>query len=175
MELIDVLDETGKRTGIIKTKVEVHRQGLWHRTVHVWIINLKNEILLQLRSEQKETHPNMWDISAAGHVSSGEDSQLAALRETAEEIGIDLDISDLQLIGTTKKETVLNNGTYFNKEFSDIYLVKLDLTLAQLRPQEREVKELRWLLIEEFKKWVQEKKTDLVLHVEEYNILFKVI
>jgi len=38
MELIDVLDDHGQPTGIIKPKPDVHRDGDWHRCAHVWIL-----------------------------------------------------------------------------------------------------------------------------------------
>jgi isopentenyldiphosphate isomerase len=52
MALIDVLDENGNPTGDKKTKREIHEQGLWHISAHVWIYNSKGEILLQLRQRQ---------------------------------------------------------------------------------------------------------------------------
>jgi isopentenyldiphosphate isomerase len=173
MELIDILDEQGNKTGAVETKPEVHRQGLWHRTAHIWCVNSKGEILLQHRSEQMENHPNMWDISAAGHISSGEDSRSASLREMKEEIGVEIEASDLEPIGVIKKQTILNNNTYFDNEFSDVYLVKLDLDIKQLRKQEEEVRALQWLPLADFKKWVEEKKADLVPHPEEYQVLFR--
>ena len=47
MELIDVLDENGIKTGEILSRDEVHKRGLWHRIIVVAIINEKNEILIQ--------------------------------------------------------------------------------------------------------------------------------
>ena len=46
-EYFDILDENGKKTGKTKLRKEVHKDGDWHKAVHVWIINDKNEILLQ--------------------------------------------------------------------------------------------------------------------------------
>ena len=54
MELIDVLNENGIKTGKIASRDEVHQKGLWHRAIVVAIINDKNEILLQQRSANKE-------------------------------------------------------------------------------------------------------------------------
>ena len=48
-EYFDVLDEEGRPSGVTKPKSEVHTKGYWHRTVHIWIINENNEILLQKR------------------------------------------------------------------------------------------------------------------------------
>ena len=55
-ELIDVLDENGILTGEVLPRSEVHKRGLWHRAIVVAIVNEKNEILLQQRSEKKETN-----------------------------------------------------------------------------------------------------------------------
>lgn len=46
-ELIDVLDENGVLTGEVLTRSEVHKKGLWHRSIVVAIVNEKNEVLLQ--------------------------------------------------------------------------------------------------------------------------------
>ena len=51
-ELIDVLDENGVKTGEILSREEIHKKGLWHRAIVVAIVNDKNEILLQQRSEK---------------------------------------------------------------------------------------------------------------------------
>src|SRR3989344_4323298 len=110
MELIDVLDEKGSKTGKTKTRADIHRDGDWHRTVHVWFINSKKELLLQRRSKNMEVFPNKWHISVGGHINSREDEISAALRETKEEIGIDLLPEELNLIGIIKEEGVLNNG-----------------------------------------------------------------
>eukprot|EP01119_Soliformovum_irregulare_P014431 TRINITY_DN3947_c0_g1_i2.p1 TRINITY_DN3947_c0_g1~~TRINITY_DN3947_c0_g1_i2.p1 ORF type:complete len:185 (+),score=48.17 TRINITY_DN3947_c0_g1_i2:17-571(+) len=73
-EYLDVLDENGKFTGISHPRSQVHREGLWHRVVHVWIVNSKGQVLLQQRTLNKESWPGMWDISSAGHISAGEGS-----------------------------------------------------------------------------------------------------
>ncbi|MCI9434495.1 MAG: NUDIX domain-containing protein [Bacilli bacterium] len=77
-ELIDVLDENGILTGEVLPRSEVHKRGLWHRSIAVAIVNEKNEILLQQRSATKEKNAGMWDISVAGHISSGQDALSAA-------------------------------------------------------------------------------------------------
>lgn len=85
MELIDVLDENGVATGEVLSREEIHKKGVWHRAIVVAIVNEKNEILVQQRSEKKEKNPGMWDISVAGHISSGQDALSAAAREINEE------------------------------------------------------------------------------------------
>ena len=67
----------------------VHAKGLWHRSIHLWVIDPFNEsCLLQRRSMHKDTNPGCWDTSVAGHITSGDDSWTTALRESEEEIGL---------------------------------------------------------------------------------------
>ena len=71
-EYFDVLTENGEYTDRIETRDECHSKGLWHKAVAVFIINSKNQVLLQKRSANKKSHPNCWDISGAGHIKAGE-------------------------------------------------------------------------------------------------------
>ena len=89
-ELIDVLDENGVKTGEVLTRNEVHKRGLWHRAIAVAIINEQNQILVQQRSFKKEKNAGKWDISVAGHISSGQDALSAASREINEEVSVNL-------------------------------------------------------------------------------------
>lgn len=42
--------------------------GDWHRAVHVWIyVQSTESLLIQKRAACKESWPDLWDISAAGH------------------------------------------------------------------------------------------------------------
>lgn len=38
-EYFDVLDSEGHKTGRIKLRSAVHRDGDWHRAVNIWIVN----------------------------------------------------------------------------------------------------------------------------------------
>ena len=94
-ELIDVLDENGNKTGEVETKEEIYKRGLWHRSVHIWIENDKQELLVQKRNPLKNTFPNLWAISSAGHVIAGETSIESGLRELKEELDVDAKKEDL--------------------------------------------------------------------------------
>mmetsp|Transcript_7056 Transcript_7056/g.11033 ORF Transcript_7056/g.11033 Transcript_7056/m.11033 type:complete len:158 (+) Transcript_7056:57-530(+) len=59
-------------TGEVKKRSQVHKDGDWHRSMHLWLYqsNLANDsarVLLQRRSPYKDTHPNLLDVSCAGH------------------------------------------------------------------------------------------------------------
>ena len=173
IEYIDVLNEDGSFGGGTKTKEQIHIDGDWHRAVHIWFVNSKNEVLLQRRAKTKVNHPDMWDISVAGHISAGEEPIPSALREIEEEIGITIDPSELHKIGELKAESIQNNGTYINKEINDIFLVRKDIELDQMTKQDSEVDALTYIPISELKKWIQEKNPELVHHEEEFTLFFE--
>lgn len=86
-EIFDVVNE---RDEVVdrKPRKEVHARGLLHRAVHVLVFNKRGEVFLQKRSMTKDTSPGLWDSSASGHVDSGEDYDVCAVRELREEIGL---------------------------------------------------------------------------------------
>mmetsp|Transcript_29507 Transcript_29507/g.62627 ORF Transcript_29507/g.62627 Transcript_29507/m.62627 type:complete len:313 (+) Transcript_29507:206-1144(+) len=79
-------------TGKVKERGNVHVDGDWHRSVQVWIVQRDTQsnrisVLLQRRSPYKDTHPNLLDVSCAGHVNAGDDVLDTAMRELEEELG----------------------------------------------------------------------------------------
>jgi isopentenyldiphosphate isomerase len=87
-EIFDVVDEQDRVIGR-ETRREVHRRGLRHRAAHILIFNRKGEVFLQKRSMKKDSFPGAWDSSASGHVDTGEEYDLCAVRELREEIGLE--------------------------------------------------------------------------------------
>lgn len=95
-EIFDVVDEQDEVTGQ-STRGEVHAQGLLHRAVHVLVFNKRGDVLLQQRSMLKDAHPGVWDSSVSGHLDAGEAYETAAVRELAEEMGIDAKYSPTEI------------------------------------------------------------------------------
>lgn len=123
-ERLDVLNKTGQKIGISKPRGEVHRDGDYHRAVHVWIYSESTqELLLQRRADCKDSWPGKWDISSAGHISAGDSSLVSAQRELQEELGISLPKDAFELIFIYLQECVINDGKFINNEFNDVYLV----------------------------------------------------
>jgi isopentenyl-diphosphate delta-isomerase type 1 len=87
LEILDVVDADDLVVGAVDRR-EIHREGLFHRSVHVFVLDETGRIYLQRRSWKKEEHPGKWDSSASGHVRSGESYLEAARRELEEEIGV---------------------------------------------------------------------------------------
>lgn len=86
-ELFDVVDENDNIIGQ-ETRGEVHRLGLKHRAVHIFIYNTDGDVLLQKRSPLKDVSPGKWTTACSGHVDAGETYDTAAVRELREELGI---------------------------------------------------------------------------------------
>ena len=89
IELLDIVDDEGFPIGQWVDRKEAHAKGIQHRTTHVWLARKnpetgKTEILLQLRSQNKDSYPGCYDISSAGHIPMGVDYVPSALRELQE-------------------------------------------------------------------------------------------
>jgi isopentenyldiphosphate isomerase len=167
-EYLDILDEKGNKTGEARTYEDAHKFGLIHRATHVWILNNKNQILLQKRNSDRAAYPDYWDISTGGHVSSGETSLEGAKREAKEELNLDLKYEDLKYLFTMEEHIVLNNGTYVNNEFQDVYLVHYKGDLDNIVFDTKELAGYKFVEIEEFKRMIADEKSNLVPHKEEY-------
>lgn len=86
-EIFDVVDEHDRVIGQAP-RSRVHAQKLLHRAVHVFVFNSQGELLLQLRSAEKDEYPLCYTSSASGHLSAGETYDQAAPRELDEELGL---------------------------------------------------------------------------------------
>ena len=168
MEKIDVLDEKGIKTGEVLSREEVHERGLWHKCVHIWIINSKQEVLLQKRSKQKATNPNKWTAATSGHLSAGDTSIEGAIRELSEEIGLQVREDELEYLFTVKESTTKDNleRHIIDNEITDVYFMKKEIEIRNLKLQEEEVSEVRWFSYEQFKKMVMENDENLVSQKE---------
>ena len=141
-EQVDILSAKGERTGKVISKAEAHRKGLFHPTVHIWFYTADARVLLQQRGADKETFPNLWDVSVAGHVAADENITEAALREIKEEIGLEIRDDELIKIGVFKS-VQKHREDLVDKEFHHTFLCELKVPLAVLRKQESEVAALK--------------------------------
>lgn len=171
-EQIDVLNRDGTFAGYARGRTEVHAKGLWHRTVHIWAFDKAGRILFQLRARVKENNPGLLDTSCAGHISAGDDSRNAAVRELREELGITKRPEDLEYLFESGHESVLNGGAYLDNEFYDVYRITLsDAEAASLVPQPGEVDDFVWMTVAEFAKALEEHPEKFVDHPKDFNWL----
>ncbi len=152
-ELIDVLDENGVKTGEILPRDEIHKKGLWHRSIVVAIINDKNEILLQQRSKEKEKNAGMWDISVAGHISTGQDALSAAAREINEEVSVNLgykvDIKSFRYMFSYRTQAKYADDFIENQFYDFFILRKENLPIEDIKMQESEVQAIKFVTVNE--------------------------
>ncbi|WP_299365932.1 NUDIX domain-containing protein [Winogradskyella sp.] len=159
-EYIDIITSEGKPTGKTALKSEAHKHGWYHNTIHLWLYTKDREVLLQQRSHKKAIHPLLWDVSAAGHIDAGETFIEAALRETKEEIDLQLQPEDLTKIGVKLHESSYNNGTIRDNEFHQVYIAELKVDLRDLTPQENEVEALKLVSFKEFEVLLENSATN---------------
>ena len=169
-ELIDVLDEKGNKTGIIKTRKEVHRTGEWHKVAFVFVVNSKGEIILQKRSAEKSTNLNKWTASASGHLTAGESDIDGTLRELEEEIGVKAKSDELKYLFTAKLKGKINDRNFSHIE--EIYILYKDIDIDELVLQE-EVSEAKYVYYKDFEKMIKEENNEIVEHNEIYPGVLK--
>ena len=154
-ELMDVLDENGNKTGEILTREQIHKKGLCHRIVVIAIIDAQGNILMQQRSKNKTKNPRKWDVAAAGHVSSGQTSTEAAIRETLEEVGIKVNEEELEYVLTYKNEENVEED-YRDNQIYDCYIVKREqIDLTDIKMQESEVEQVKLCNLKEFREIIE--------------------
>lgn len=148
-ELIDIVTENDELTGIQKTKKEAHKDGSWHRAVHIWIYNSAGEVMIQLRSKEIDLFPDTWDVSVGGHIGALEDPLDTAVRETGEELGITIKKENLEFFKIQKIQAICNEIT--NKEFLYVYFYRYDGGANNTKLQKAEVAEIKFLPVEEIR------------------------
>ncbi|HLH26453.1 MAG TPA: NUDIX domain-containing protein [Chloroflexota bacterium] len=139
-ELLAVCDECGRPLPAGRPRGLVHREGLWHRSFHCWIVRAGRrgaELILQRRARTKDTHPGAWDVSAAGHYRPGE-SVAGGLRELAEELGIVAPAEALVWL-ERHREIIRYPDGLRDREYQDVYLLRCDQPLDAYRPDPAEV------------------------------------
>lgn len=139
MEYWDLYDRDRIKTGKTHRRGDPMPAGEYHMVIHVCIFNARGRMLIQQRQPFKKGWLDKWDVTVGGSAISGEDSRQAAERETLEEIGLALDLSQV------RPKLTIN----FDDGFDDIYLIEREVDLASLRLQEEEVQAVRWAEREE--------------------------
>lgn len=173
-ELIDIFDENNKSLNKTMMKSLAHKNGAWHRVAHIWIYNTKGEMLIQHRNCDKEIHPNLWDIGAAGHIPTGETPINGAIRETEEEIGLEITVKELEFI-KIKKGVTNTDEKIQNNEFAYIYLLKYDGKITDLKIQKEELQDLKFINLVKLKNELITKPEIYVPHLDYWNEIIKII
>lgn len=153
---MEVWDLYNKNREIIGSQVrgEPLPDDGYHLVVHVWIKNKKGEYLISRRSKTRILHPLMWEC-VGGSVLKGESSLDGALRETKEEVGIDIKADCGKLIFSKIRDII--EGEKFN-DIMDVWLFNYDGRIDLKKATTDEVCDVKWMTKEEIKKYFDEKK-----------------
>ena len=155
-------------TGQRKARKMVHRDGDWHSSVHVWLV-CKDQVVLQKRSADKDTFPNQWDISAAGHIEYGADSRESAVREVTEELGVECTKEELIYGFTCPSEQAPLGGCNC---FEDVYFLFRDKDELSFSLGTAEVTDVKWMEISDLKRALKEGDDRYVPKTKQYTNAF---
>ena len=147
-EYWDLFDEERRPLGrtVVRGGMEPMNNE-YHIVVMIVTMNSHGQILCTLRSPDKTSYPNVWELTA-GSALAGEDSYSAAVRELREETGIVAQEGELKFLMTVKESTA----------FIDCYFLRHDAEISELTLQEGETVDARWVSRSEFENLIARKK-----------------
>lgn len=136
IEYLDIYDEEGNYLGKEDRKI-VHKDALWHNTIHCWLYDKLGNIYFQIRSDSHTFY-----TTASGHVQAGESIKEAFGREIEEEIGITIAYEKAELVTIVKYVLDRENkdGSYFrDRAFANIYVYAFDGEMDEFSYDEKEL------------------------------------
>ena len=135
MERVDVYDEYMNFVGSEDRDV-VHRNGLWHKTVHCWLYDKYGHVYFQIRKNSQKLY-----TTASGHVQAGETVKQAFHREVLEEIGVDVDLDSSVMveINAWRLDKMKNGIPFIDRAFANVYLNEIDENINDFKFCEEEV------------------------------------
>lgn len=131
-------------------KLEVHRRGLRHKAVSVFVMRGR-EVLLQRRALGKYHTPGLWANTCCTHPRWGEDPALCASRRLREELGIEG--LDLHRAGGIEYRAEVGNGL-IEHEVVEVFAAQSPAGLA-LHLDPDEVMQTRWVSLDKLETEVE--------------------
>lgn len=119
MEYLDIYDEQGNFLGKEERSI-VHRDALWHKTIHCWLYDKEGNIYFQIRKKENQLY-----TTASGHIIAGESVTEGFGREIKEEIGVNIDINKAQLVAVVpfQLDREEKDGSLFrDRAFANVYV-----------------------------------------------------
>ena len=180
MELLDIVDENGIPTGAVIDRETAHREGIRHRTAHLWLLRRREgqvQVLLQKRSMEKDSYPGCYDISSAGHIPAGVDFIPSALRELREELGVTVPADALQECGVRHFtfEDVFHGRLFKDNQVSKVFCLWLDKDAEDFTVQKEEIDYVRWFGLEEAIEAVKNNTIPNCIYLEELEMVQKAV
>lgn len=161
MEILDLYDDRKiKLNKNFDRDLGEPNKGEYKLSVHLWIMNSEGKFLIQKRCSTRKNNPNRWAYTG-GAVLAGELSYEGAIREAAEELGLKLELDDIELLLSFKRE----------HDFVDVWLAKDDIDITEIKMQDGEVCDYKWVTLPELNKIIE--NGEFVPAVNLYYDLFK--
>ncbi|WP_459212839.1 isopentenyl-diphosphate Delta-isomerase [Aquimarina rhabdastrellae] len=145
-EKVILVNEQDEPIGLMP-KMEAHEKALLHRAFSVFIINDKNELMLQQRAMHKYHSPGLWTNTCCSHQRDGESNIAAGKRRLQEEMGFSVALKETTsfiykapfdnglteheydhiLVGSYNESPVINPDEVADWKWMDIEAVKMDI------------------------------------------------
>ncbi|MDI6034121.1 isopentenyl-diphosphate Delta-isomerase [Flavobacterium sp. LB2P84] len=159
-ENVILVNENDEQIGLMP-KLEAHEKAVLHRAFSVFVLNSKNEIMLQQRAHQKYHSPLLWTNTCCSHQREGETNIQAGSRRLFEEMGFKTELKELfHFI----YKAPFDNGLT-EHELDHVMIGYYD-DAPEINVEE--VEDWKWMKIEDVKE-------DMEVHPELYTVWFKII
>jgi isopentenyl-diphosphate delta-isomerase len=155
--LVDINDEP---LGLME-KMAAHEQALLHRAFSVFVLNDKNEVMLQQRASHKYHSPLLWTNTCCSHQRAGESNIQAGKRRLEEEMGF---VTELKELFHFIYKAPFDNGLTEH----ELDHVMIGYSNDDPKINLEEVESWKWMKIEAI-------KNDMEIHPEIYTVWFKII
>ncbi len=130
------------------------------RVTALYVENSNRDILLQQRSFSKKNQPWIWQPAVAGTVDEWETYESNIIKETQEEIWIDLTKYDYKLFRKYIKDQ--NLWVWEHKHFTAFYHAIIDKDIEEFTFPKDEVESLKWISKEDLEKDLQKNPQNYV-------------
>lgn len=159
-EQVILVNENDEPIGSME-KIEAHEKALLHRAFSVFILNDKNEVMLQQRAASKYHSPLLWTNTCCSHQRAGETNIAAGKRRLLEEMGFQVDLKEL--FSFIYKAPFDNGLTEHELDH-----VMIGYSNQEPNINREEVEDWKWMSMEAI-------KHDMKDHPENYTAWFKII
>jgi isopentenyl-diphosphate delta-isomerase len=159
-ENVILVNERDEPIGLMP-KMEAHEKAVLHRAFSVFVLNSKNEIMLQQRAHHKYHSPLLWTNTCCSHQREGETNIQAGSRRLFEEMGFQTELKELfHFI----YKAPFDNG--LTEHELDHVMIGYYNEAPSINPDE--VEAWKWMPIEAV-------KADIQNHPDLYTIWFQII
>lgn len=159
-EKVILVDTNDEPLGLME-KMAAHEQALLHRAFSVFVLNDKNEVMLQQRASHKYHSPLLWTNTCCSHQRAGESNIQAGKRRLKEEMGFETELKEL--FHFIYKAPFDNGLTEHELDH-----VMIGYSNKAPKINKEEVENWKWMKIEDIKK-------DMEIHPQIYTVWFKII